>query len=230
MFVEKSRRYFTGKLPLNALLDYIGLALRPSHYQYLLSLTNSVNPHCYRTFGDVINTAKTVGRVFPCDSVEVDQTSDTVDGRGRFVESNVTSAANAQNLNIYPSIGLDLVLIVRTKLNHILSPDLAIGNVDIFPGNVDVVEEVVIHVVIVRLGVVVLDGIVLVQVESDHPLKTQLSVFVQTHQLPVNSDRSAPRGQAQNEYFPSIVLLYYGILDYPCHSDRRLPRRRKEMR
>ena len=230
MFVQESGWNFTAKLSLNALLHYVGLALRPGHYQYFLSLTNSVDSHGYRAFGDVFNSAETVGRVFSCDSVEVDQASDTVNGRGRLVESNVTSAANAQNLNIDSSIRFDLVLIVRTKLDHTLSADLPIGNVDVFAGNVDVVEEVVIHVVIVRLGVVVPDGIVLVQVESDHLLKTQLAVFVQTHQLPVNSDGSAPRGQTQNEDLTSLVLLYYRILDQPRYGDRRLPRRREEMR
>jgi hypothetical protein len=61
----------------------------------------------------------------------------------------MASPANTQYLNINPSISLDLFLIIGTKLDHILSLDFSIRNVDVFFGYVDVIEEMVVHVVVV---------------------------------------------------------------------------------
>ena len=229
MFMQKSGRNFTAKLSLNALFDDVGLALWPSHYQNFFGLANSVNSHGDGAFGNVLEPTETVSCIFSGDSVQVDQSSDAVDRRGRLVEPDVTGAADAQYLNIYSSIRFYLFLVIRTKLDDIFPADLSAGNVDIFSGDVDVIEEMVIHIVVIWLWIVVLDGKVLIQVEGYHIFEAQFSVFVQADQLPVDSDGSASCGQAQNESFSSDVLLCYGLFYQSGHSDRGLPWSREEV-
>ena len=106
----------------------------------------------------------------------------------------MTSPTNSQYLNIDPSISLDLFLIIRTKLYHILSFYLSIWNVNVFFGYVDMIEEMVVHVVVVRLRVIIFDRIVFIKVECHHIFKTEIAVFVQTNEFSVDANGSAPCG------------------------------------
>lgn len=160
--MQESRRDIAGKLAFDTLLDDIRLALRPRHDYDLFSLSNSVDSHGDCAFRDVFYSTKAVGSIFSSDSMEIHQAGDTVDRRRRLIEPDMSSPSNTQYLDIDSSISFDLFLIISTKLDHILSLDFSIRNVNIFFGYVDVIEEVIVHVVVVGLGVIILDGIVFI--------------------------------------------------------------------
>lgn len=94
--------------------------------------------------------------------MEINQTSDTIDGRRRLVKTYMSSPANTQYLNIDSPIGFDLFLIIGAKLHHILSDYFSIRNVNVFFGYVDVIEEIVVHVIVVWLRVIIFDRVVLI--------------------------------------------------------------------
>jgi hypothetical protein len=61
----------------------------------------------------------------------------------------MSRTSNTQQLNIDASIGIDLLFVLLAELGDLPSLELSIGNVDVFSGNVDVVEKVEVHVVVV---------------------------------------------------------------------------------
>ena len=81
--------------------------------------------------------------------MQVDKSGTTVDGRGRLVKADVTSSPDTQNLDVNSTIGFNFLLIVFTKFSNLSSFDFTIWNVDVFLGNVNVVEKVVPHIEIV---------------------------------------------------------------------------------
>lgn len=117
---------------------------------------------------------------------------------------------------------MNLALIVSTKLDHIFSFNFSIRNIDVVFRDVDVVEKVMVHVVIVALRVIVPNWIVFVQVERDHVLEAQLTLFMHSHQFTVHTNRSAPCGQPQHKRFSSGVLLQNGISNDCCDCLRGL--------
>ncbi len=94
--------------------------------------------------------------------MKIHQTSNAIDRRRRFIEAYVTSPADPQDLNINTSILFDLFLIISTKLYYIFSFDFSIRNIDVFLGDVNVIEEMMVHVVVVGLRVIIFDRIVFV--------------------------------------------------------------------
>ena len=61
----------------------------------------------------------------------------------------MSCSADSQDLQINPSIAINFLLIVLTVLCYLIPGHLTIWNVDIFLRDVDVIEKVVVHVVIV---------------------------------------------------------------------------------
>lgn len=81
--------------------------------------------------------------------MQVDEPGDGFLRGWGLVESNMSCSADAQDLQINPSIAINFLLIVLTVLCYFFSGHLTIWNVDIFLRDVDVIEKVVAHVVIV---------------------------------------------------------------------------------
>jgi hypothetical protein len=119
----------------------------------------------------------------------------------------VSSSPDSQYLDIYPSVRLHFLLVIPAVLYHVFSLDLAIRNIDILFRDINVVEEVMVHIIVVGLCVVVLDGIVLVQIESYHILEAELAILMHEDELFIHPNWSTPCCQSQHKGFPSCVLF-----------------------
>ena len=71
-------------------------------------------------------------------------------------------------MDVDSSVGIYLFFVFEAKLSDIASLDLAVGDVDVFSGYIDVVEKVEIHVVVVGFRVDLRNWEVFVKVEGDH--------------------------------------------------------------
>lgn len=151
--------------------------------------------------------------------MEVYQSGDAVDRRGRLIEADMSSPSDSEDLQVDASIELNLLLVVLAELYDRFPRDLAVGDVDVLSRDIDVVEQVQIHVVVVGLGVVALDRIVLVQIEGHYVLETELASLVHLHQLAVNCNWCAPRGQSQHEGLSSGILPDDLLLDEVSHCE-----------
>lgn len=127
--------------------------------------------------------------------------------------------SNSQNLYINPSISLDLLLISITKFGDILSWYFSIGNVDILGGDVDVFEQIVVHVLVVGVGVGRLDGVVFVQVESNHILEAELPALMETDEFFVDAKGTAAGGQAEDTGVSLGILPVDFIFDDVGNSE-----------
>ena len=81
------------------------------------------------------------------------------------------------------------------------------------------VEQMQIHVVVVRLGIIALNRVILIQIEGNYVFKTELSVFMHLHQLAINCDGRTPCGQSQHKGLSYSVLSDDLFFDDVCDRD-----------
>ena len=219
MVVQKGWRNLIGDFSFDWSFNNARFALRPSHYDDFFCFFYRVDTHGDRSFGDIIYSLEGFGSVSSGESVEVHEPCTAVDWWWRLIESNMSSPSNTKNLNVNTTIRLDFLFIVLTKFCHLASLDFPVRNVHVFFGNVNVVEEVVPHVKIIRFWILVQNRVILIQIESYDVFEWKSFLFVQSDQLSVNQQWSAPCGHAQYELLPFLVLFLNCILYDSCDLD-----------
>lgn len=162
--------------------------------------------------------------------MEINQSRNAVNRRRWLIEADMSCTSNTKNLYIDSSIWLDLAFIICAKLHNCLSWDFAIGDIDILLRNVDMVEKMVVHVVVVGLSIIVLDWVVLVEIEGHHIFEAQLSWTIKTNQLLIDLNWSATGCKAKHKDLSSIVLLLDCIFNNLGDSHRSLTWCWKEVR
>jgi len=90
----------------------------------------------------------------------------------------------------------DLFFVGRAEAGDVVHVDRAVGDVDVVRGDVDVVEEMLVHEPHIALEFVRLHRPILIKVECHHVLKRQALVAVQTDQLAVHAGGRRTRRQA----------------------------------
>lgn len=104
----------------------------------------------------------------------------------------MASPSDAQHLQIYSSVAFYFFLISFTELSDLFLGEFAIWDVNVFFGNIDVVEQVLSHEVVVALNIILGDRVVLVQVKGHHILEGYLSLLAHSHQLLIYFHWRAP--------------------------------------
>lgn len=117
-------------------------------------------------------------------------------GAGRLVEADVAIRADAQDLNVDAADFLDSPLIPIAE-RPIVAGGTG-GNVDVLPGNVDVLKEVLVHEVMVALRVVGHQAHILVEVEGRHLREVQSFFLVHAGQFLVQTQGARAGGQADH--------------------------------
>ncbi len=107
-------------------------------------------------------------------------------------------STNTQDLDINASVGFDLFLIAIAEFSHLLPLYFSIGNVDVFRGDIYMFEEIVVHVIVVRVRITGLDGIVLVQVESYHIFEAKLTTLMEADELPIDPQGTTASGKSED--------------------------------
>lgn len=129
--------------------------------------------------------------IFPSQSMKIDESSCTLDRSRRFIEPYMASTANAKNLQIDSTVTFYFLFVIFTEFSDFLPGDLSVGDIDILWWNIDMIKQILPHVVIIAFDVVLRDGIVLVQVESDDVLEGELALLIHLDQLFVDFEGSA---------------------------------------
>ena len=130
----------------------------------------------------------------------------------------MSRSANTQKLDINSPVRINFFLVIQTKFSDVFSANLSVRDVDVLSGDVDVVEKIEIHVVVVRFRVALQYREVLIQVEGYHVLKTESLFLVHSDQLFVNSEGSTPGGQTQHAGLSFIIFSLDFCLDHLGHS------------
>ena len=105
----------------------------------------------------------------------------------RFVETDMGITANPQKLQVDTAQIRNQTVVPAALRIRIRSH--AIGNMDMVGSNIDVVEEVLMHEVVIALRIVCRQPPVLVQIHRGCLRKVQISFFVPENQLAVDPQR-----------------------------------------
>ena len=91
-------------------------------------------------------------------------------------------------------------MVVRgAVLRNLVLGDGAVGDVDVFGQDVNVVEEILVDAEVAALLLGRADGVELVEAEYGHVAEADEALLVAFHQLAVEPQRRAARGKAQHE-------------------------------
>ncbi len=149
----------------------ISFSFRPCHYNDFLGFFDCVDSHCDCSCRNFIDSAEWFWSISSSDSVQIYQSCTTVDWWGWFIETYVSSSSNTKDLDVDTSIGLNFLLIIFTELCHLWSFDLSIRYVDIFLGNINVLEKIVPHVKVVWFRIVMFYWVIFIKIKGDDVFK-----------------------------------------------------------
>jgi len=117
--------------------------------------------------------------------------------RSRLIEGKMTVGADAAEEKLDATKALDLIFVALTLGDQVRS--IGVRDVDILSGDVDEVEEVLVHEGPVTLGVVLGEADVLVHVEGDDVLEGDGAFAVVLDEFLVGFDGGAAGGEAEDE-------------------------------
>ena len=126
----------------------------------------------------------------------------------------------SQYLNVNAPVWSDFFFIFQAKVGDISSWNFTIWYVNVFFRDIDVIKQIKLHIVIVRLWISFGDREILIQVESHNILKTQSLFFVHSYQLFIDSKRSAPCSQSKNACLSLSIFSLNFFFDDGGSSER----------
>ena len=124
----------------------------------------------------------------------------------------MTVGAYATHEEVDATVLLDLVFEAGTFSSEISR--VAIENIYVLLGYVDMAEEVVPHEAVIALGVVFGKANILVHVESDNILERHFTFFVKLDQTTVHAQRRAAGGATEYE---GVLGSGVGFVDTGCN-------------
>lgn len=136
-----------------------------------------------------MDTHEIGGGVVSSQLIKSDQSGLALDGTSRLVEADMSSSANTENLEVETSESGNLLFIVLAELVDLRLLQSTVRNIDIFLWNINMVEEMVFHVLIIALESCFGDWVVLIEVEGDHVLERESLFLVKSDEFHVDSFR-----------------------------------------
>ena len=136
------------------------------------------------------------------------------EGAAGLVEADVAVRADAEDLDVDATVGLDGLVVGGSAGLEVIAP--AVGAVCRTLGHVDEVDEVAVDEVRVALVVVAGQAHVLVEVVGANLGKGDLTGLVAAHELRVELQRRGTRGQAEHKVRLSTVDLEDAVCCEGC--------------
>ena len=136
--------------------------------QNFASFQDGSHTHRDGSTRNVFNAEKVACCVNAGQAVERNQTCLAVSARTRFIKADMPGATDAEDLYIDTTDRIDFGFILATPIGDLFNRDGAVGDVDVFFRNVDMIEQVLSHKTNVTLQAIRLHREVFVQVEGDH--------------------------------------------------------------
>lgn len=136
-----------------------------------------------------MDTHEIGGGVVSSQLIKSDQSGLALDGTSRLVEADMSSSANTENLEVETSESGNLLFVVLAELVDLRLLQSTVRNIDIFLWNINMVEEMVFHVLIIALESCFGDWVVLIEVEGDHVLERESLFLVKSDEFHVDSFR-----------------------------------------
>ena len=213
MLLQGAGRDVAARRLLDRLADDRRLVLAEGQQHHPAGVEDRSHAHRDRLPGHVPLTEEIAGRVAAGHAVQRDQPGAALDGAARFVEADVTGAADAEQLQVDPARRPDLLLVGDAGGGDPLPRDGAVGKVDRGGWNIEVIEEVLPHEAVVALQRVGLHRPVLVEVERHDRLERHALLAMQPDQLVVHAHWRAAGGQTEHGLLASGGPLLHEVGD-----------------
>ena len=172
--------------------------LAPGHEHNPSRLQNGAHAHGDRAARRVLLAAEIAGGVAPGEAVERHQARARAPRASRFVESDVTRAADPEELEVDAAGRANHLLVVAAMRVDRGAGEGAVRHVGVRRGNVDVVQQMDPHVMVVTLRMAGRQALVLVEIEGDDVRETQPLLAVHPHQLGIKTHRRRTGGKSED--------------------------------
>jgi len=137
-------------------------------------------------------------RVLARDAIEMDEARVAAPGGAGFIEADVAGAADTEQLEIDSAGAGDELLVLRAGGGGIRARDGAVGEMRALRVEIDMVEQVLAHEVVVALRLVGRDRVILVEIERDDIREAQALFLMEPHQFLVDVNRRGTGREAEH--------------------------------
>ena len=181
--LQEGGRHLVGNLTLHGTLYDIGLLSAPCQEEDVLGRTDGADTHGDTTHGDIAGSVEGLGSLTAAGGVEEHQSSMTVALRTHHVEGYVACQSHAQHHDVDASQLGYAFLVVVAVLHDILLWDGTVDVVDVALRHVDLAQEKFLEVAQAAVGLVLGDGVILIDGEDDDVMETQSLLLVHVYEL-----------------------------------------------
>ena len=215
MQLEGAGRHHTGDRSLDGLGDRLGLVLAARHQHQLACVEDGPDTHGDRVDRHVLSGVEEPGVVVDRLLRQRLEPGARAERAPRLVEGDMPVRADAQDLQVDPA-ALPNALLVPLAEGRVIAGG-ARRNIDVVPGDVDVLEKMLVHEVVVALRVIHGQAHVLIEVERRDPGEIDLLRLVQPHQLLVQAERGGSGRHAEHGIGLGVEHLDDDLRRRPAH-------------
>src|SRR6266536_1007934 len=184
--LDGTRGHHAGDRSLDGLGDRLGLSLPARHQHQVPRIEDRPDAHRDRIDGHHLTVLEEPGVVVDRLFGQRLEPRARAERAPRLVERDVAVGADAQDLQIDAAAFRDAPLVPLAEGGIIAGR--ARRDVDVVRGNVHVLEEVLVHEVVIALGVIRGQPDVFVEVERRHAREVHLPRLMQPHQLLIEAE------------------------------------------
>ena len=181
---------------------------RIGHDDYLFGFQDCLDSHGDCHPRDKLESVEPICSVISSHSVEENEPGSGFLRTSGFVEGNVASSANSQQLEIDTSAFLYFLLEFKALRFHFLFLAVSSWNVDVLSLNIDVLEQLLLHVLVITVRRCLFHGEILVQIKGNTILKGYFSLPMPIDQDLVNKLRGRPCCKSKNAILPKTLFLF----------------------
>ena len=196
MQLQDRSRALRGNRAKAHIVNGLGLLLAIGNNQDGASVHDGLNTHGVGATRHVLLTLKQTAVGLDGALGQIDAMRALRENVVRLVEANMAVATNAQKLQIAEtSVGNHLI---ERSTNLIDVGVRSSGNVHVLGIDVDMIEEMLIHEVVIALGIVIRDTKVLVEVIRADLREVNIALLVPIDKLIIGANGRIARSKAQN--------------------------------
>ncbi len=189
MALQEARGQRFRRRALDRLRDHAGLRLAPREERDAARVEDRADAHRDRVPRHVGFAEKITRRVAPGQRVERDEPRARIPAGARLVEADVPRAADAENLQVEPARGADLLLEGLAPGENIGARHGTVGHVYVFRQYINMIEQLLVHEPPVTLGMRAREAVIFIEVERDDAAEAEPVLPVEPDQPAIEPHR-----------------------------------------
>jgi hypothetical protein len=211
--LQKTRRHRVRFRSFHCPGNNISLVLAPCHQRDFPRPQDGAHTHRDGKARHVLLAEKIRRRILTGDAVQRHEPGRRVLRRSGFIESDVSRAADAEDLQIDAAGLVDGPLVSRAVIEDGIHRHRAVRQMDVLRRDVEMLEQLLLHEAEIALAVVASQTVVLIEIEGDDILEAEALLAVEPYEFTIKGNRGAAGGQAQHRFAAGGVPGFDQFLD-----------------